>query len=181
VPLHFILEEEIMNVFEAIKSRRSIRSYLDKPIKQEKLLRVLEAGRLAPSAKDLQEWRFVIVKDNELRKKLAVAANNQHFIAEAPVVIVGCATLVNYVMSCGQYAYPIDLAIAMDHMTLQAVEEGLGTCWIGSFKEDEVKNLLDIPENIRIVQLLTLGYPGTVPPARARKKLEEIVCFDKWG
>jgi nitroreductase len=180
-PLHFILEEEIMNVFEAIKSRRSIRSYLDKPIEQEKLLRVLEAGRLAPSAKNLQEWKFVIVKDNELRKKLAVAANNQHFIAEAPVVIVGCATLVNYVMSCGQYAYPIDLAIAMDHMTLQAVEEGLGTCWIGSFKEDEVKNLLDMPENIRIVQLLTLGYPGTVPPARSRKKLEEIVFFDKWG
>lgn len=170
-----------MNVFEAIKSRRSIRSYLNKPIEEEKLLRVLEAGRLAPSAKNLQEWKFVIVKDKELRKKLAVAANNQHFMAEAPVVIVGCATFVSYVMSCGQYAYPIDLAIAMDHMTLQAVEEGLGTCWIGSFKEDEVKNLLNIPENIRIVQLLTLGYPGTVPPARARKKLAEIVSFDKWG
>jgi len=170
-----------MNVFEAIKSRRSIRSFLDKPIEEEKLLRVLEAGRLAPSAKNLQEWKFVIVKDQGLRKKLALAANNQPFIAEAPVIIVGCATLVNYVMSCGQYAYPIDLAIALDHMTLQAVEEGLGTCWVGSFKEDEVKKLLQIPENIRIVELLPIGYPKDVPPARARKKLEEIICFDRWS
>ncbi|MDP2961027.1 MAG: nitroreductase family protein [candidate division Zixibacteria bacterium] len=170
-----------MNVFEAIKSRRSIRSFLDKPIEEEKLLRVLEAGRLAPSSKNLQEWKFVVVKDKKLRKKLVVAANNQHFLAEAPVVIIGCATLVNYVMSCGQYAYPIDLAIAMDHMTLQAVEEGLGTCWIGSFKEDEVKKILNIPENMRIVELLPLGYPKTIPPARTRKKLGEIVCYDSWS
>jgi nitroreductase len=170
-----------MNVFEAIKSRRSIRSFSDKPIEEEKLSRVLEAGRLAPSAKNLQEWKFLIVKDRELKKKLVIAAYNQHFLAEAPVVIVGCATLVNYVMSCGQYAYPIDLAIAMDHMTLQAVEEGLGTCWIGSFKEDEVKKILNIPENIRIVELLPLGYPKTIPPARTRKKLEEIVCYNNWS
>jgi len=84
-------------------------------------------------------------------------------------------------MSCSQYAYPIDLAIAMDHMTLQAVEEGLGTCWIGSFKEDEVKKILHIPENIRIVELLPLGYPKTIPPARLRKSLEEIVCYDSWS
>lgn len=170
-----------MNVFDAIKTRRSIRSFLDKPIEEEKLLRVLEAGRLAPSAKNLQEWRFVVVRDKELRKKVASAANNQHFLAEAPVIIVGCATVVDYIMTCGQYAYPIDLTISMDHMTLQAVEEGLGTCWIGAFKEDEVKKILQIPENIRIVQIFPLGYPKTIPPARHRKKLEEIVCYDEWS
>jgi nitroreductase len=69
----------------------------------------------------------------------------------------------------------------MDHMTLQAVEEGLGNCWIGAFKEDEVKKILQIPENIRIVQIFPLGYPRTIPPARKRKKLEEIVCYDKWS
>ncbi|MDH4223482.1 MAG: nitroreductase family protein [candidate division Zixibacteria bacterium] len=170
-----------MDVFEAIKSRRSIRSFQDKPIEEEKLLRVLEAGRLAPSAKNLQEWKFVVVKDKDLKKKLASAAYDQTFIAEAAVVLIGCATLVNYVMSCGQHAYTIDLAIAMDHMTLQAVEEGLGTCWIGSFKEDEVKKILKIPENIRIVELMPMGYPETIPSARVRKKLEEIICFDKWS
>ncbi len=170
-----------MHVFEAIKSRRSIRSFLDRPIEEEKLLRVLEAGRLAPSAKNLQEWKFVVVRDRELRKKVAVAANNQHFIAEAPVIIVGCATLVDYVMTCGQYAYPIDLTIAMDHMALQAVEEGLGTCWIGAFKENEVKRILQIPEQIRIVQIFPLGYPKTIPPPRKRKNLDEIACYDKWS
>lgn len=170
-----------MKVFDAIKSRRSIRSFLDKPIEEEKLLRVLEAGRLAPSAKNLQEWKFVVVRDKELRKRVASAANNQHFLAEAPVIIIGCATVVDYIMTCGQYAYPIDLTIAMDHMTLQAVEEGLGTCWIGAFKENEVKKILEIPENVRIVQIFPLGYPKTIPPARNRKKLEEIVCYDEWS
>jgi len=169
-----------MDVFEAIKSRRSIRSFLDKPIEEEKLLRVLEAGRLAPSAKNLQEWKFIVVRDAELRKKVAIAANNQRFIAEAPVIIIGCATLVDYVMTCGQLAYPIDLTIAMGHMTLQAVEEGLGTCWIGAFKEDEVKKVLQIPEHIRIVQIFPLGYPKAIPPPRHRKSLEEIISYDRW-
>jgi nitroreductase len=170
-----------MNVFQAIKARRSIRSYDDRPIEEEKLLRVLEAGRLAPSAKNRQEWRYLVVKDKELRKKLAVAANNQYFMAEAPVIIVGCATMVNYVLSGGQPAYTIDLSISMDHMTLQAVEEGLGTCWIGSFKEDEVKRILNIPEDIRVVELMPLGYPKFHPEAKSRKKLDEIVFYDRWG
>jgi nitroreductase len=169
-----------MTVFEAIKTRRSIRSYDDRPIEEEKLLRVLEAGRLAPSAKNRQEWRYVVVKDKELRKKLAVAANNQYFIAEAPVIIVGCATLVNYVLSCGQPSYTIDVSISMDHITLQAVEEGLGTCWIGSFKEDEVKRLLNIPEDMRVVELMPLGYPKFLPEPKPRLELDEIVFYDRW-
>ena len=169
-----------MNVFEAIKQRRSIRGYQDKPIEEEKLLRVLEAGRLAPSAKNLQEWRYVIVKDKDMRKKVAVASNNQYFIAEAPVVIVGCATMTDYVLSCGQPAHSIDLAISMDHMTLQAVEEGLGTCWIGSFKEDEVKKLLNIPPEMRVVEIMPLGYPKFIPDPKPRKKMEEIVFHEKY-
>jgi nitroreductase len=169
-----------MNVFDAIKQRRSIRSYQDKHIEEDKLLRVLEAGRLAPSAKNLQEWRYVIVKDKDLRKKVAVAANNQYFIAEAPVIIVGCATMADYVLTCGQPAHSIDLAISMDHMTLQAVEEGLGTCWIGAFKEDEVKKVLNIPPEMRVVEIMPLGYPKFIPDPKPRKKLEEIVFHDKY-
>jgi nitroreductase len=169
-----------MDVFHAIKLRRSIRAYQDKPIEEEKLQRVLEAGRLAPSAKNRQEWRYVLVKDKELRKKLAVACNNQYFISEAPVVIVGCATMVDYVLSCGQPAYTIDVSISMDHMTLQAVEEGLGTCWIGSFKENEVKRILDIPEEMRVVEVMPLGYPKFLPEAKPRKELDEIVIHDKY-
>jgi nitroreductase len=173
-------EKRNMNVFDAIKTRRSIRSFEDKPIEEEKLMRVLEAGRLAPSAKNLQEWRYVIIKDRELRRKIAVASNNQYFIAEAPVVIVGCATNVDYVLSCGQPAYAIDVAISMDHMTLQAVEEGLGTCWIGAFKEEEVKRILNIPKELRVVEIMPLGYPKFTPAPKPRKKLEEIVFYDKY-
>jgi nitroreductase len=169
-----------MNVFDAIKKRRSIRAFLDKPIEEEKLLRVLEAGRLAPSAKNLQEWKFIVVKDKELKKRIAVASNHQTFIAEAFVIILGCATITDYVMTCGQPAYPIDLTIGMTQMTLQAVEEGLGTCWIGAFNEDEVKKILNIPKEVRVVQLFPLGYPESSPEPRERKKLKEIVCYDGW-
>jgi len=169
-----------MNVSEAIKRRRSIRAFEEKPIEEDKLLRVLEAGRLAPSAKNRQEWRYVLVKDKEVRRKLAVACNNQYFIAEAPVVVVGCATMIDYVLTCGQPAYTIDVTISMDHMSLQAVEEGLGTCWIGAFKEDEVKRLLNVPPEMRIVEVMPLGYPKFQPDPKPRMRLNEIITYDKY-
>ena len=128
-----------MDVIEAIKKRRSVRNYLDMPVEEEKLIAVLKAGRLAPSAGNRQEWRFVVVKDQQDRKKIAKAANEQSFVGEAPVVIVACAESDGHVMSCGQTSYPIDVAIALDHISLAAVELGLGTCWIGAFNEEKVK------------------------------------------
>jgi len=171
-----------MDVMEAIRQRWSVRHYLDKPVEEEKLTRVLEAARLAPSACNFQEWRFVVVQSLEARQKLMVAANRQRFVAEAPVVIAACAKTDNYVMRCGQLSYPIDVAIAVDHITLKAVEEGLGTCWVGSFYEEEVRKILGIPPQIRVVQLLTLGYPAEEPPReKSRKAMEEIVMWEKWG
>lgn len=169
-----------MDVMDAIRKRRSVRGYLDREIEDDKLKAVLEAGRLAPSAHNGQEWKFVVVKDKALREKLSEAAKGQKFVAEAPVVIAACAVETEKVMSCGQTAYPIDLAIAVDHMTLKAVEEGLGTCWIGAFYEDRVKPILGIPEDVRVVVLLPLGYPSVEPGAPGRKPLEEIVCYDGW-
>lgn len=168
-----------MELMEAIKSRRSVRSYQDKDVEEQKLLRVLEAGRLAPSAKNMQDWRFVVVKDPQVRRKLAEAARNQEFVGQAPVVIVACGTS-DYVMTCGQLTYPIDVAIAVDHMTLAAVEEGLGTCWIGAFYEEKVKEILEIPKSIRVVALLPLGYPAQSSKPTPRKSLKETVAYDKW-
>ncbi len=170
-----------MNVYEAIEKRRSIRAYKDQPVEQEKLDRIFEAVRKAPSASNRQEWRFVVVRDAGLRQELMRAASQQSFVATAPVVIACCAETDGHVMKCGQPCYPIDVAIAMDHLTLAAVEEGLGTCWIGSFNEAEVKAILGIPEKIRVVELLTLGYPDAMPSPRTRKSLEEIVCYDRWS
>ena len=169
-----------MSVMTAIKMRRSIRHYKDVLVEEEKLDRVLEAGRLAPSAGNLQEWKFVVVRDKTTKEKLAIAANNQRFVVDASVVIAACATVTDYAMERGQLAYPIDLAIAVDHITLKAVEEGLGTCWVGDFDEEEVKKILGIPDNIRVVTLLTIGYPEYVPGPRKRKRMEEIVAYEKW-
>ena len=170
-----------MDVFEAIRSRRSIRSYLDKPVEEEKLIQVLDAGRLAPSANNRQEWRFVVVRDKETRQKLAEAACGQRFVAQAPVVIACCAVESDKIMTCGHPAYAIDTAIAIDHMTLAATALGLGTCWIGAFHEDRVREILSIPDSVRVVELLPLGYPKMQPAPRSRKKVDEIVRWGKWS
>jgi nitroreductase len=169
-----------MDVMEAIKQRRSIRKYRDRPVEDEKLKRILEAGRLAPSAANRQEWRYIIVRDKETRQNLMKAAKGQPFVGEAPIVIAACAETDNHVMTCGQLCYPIDLAISIDHMTLKAVDEGLGTCWIGAFYEDEVKKILGVPEDVHVVELLTLGYPADIPPPRPRLTMSEIVHYEKW-
>ena len=170
-----------MNVMEAIKSRYSVRKYKDKKVEEEKLNKILEAARLAPSAGNRQEWRYIVVRDKEKIQRLMIAARNQRFVGEAPVVIAACAETDNHLMACGQLCYPIDVAISVDHMTLVAVEEGLGTCWIGAFYEDQVRDILDIPEKIRVVELLTLGYPDDSPKPKIRKSLDEIVMYEKWG
>lgn len=171
-----------MDVMEAIKKRCSVRSYENRPVEAEKLNKVLEAARLAPSASNRQEWRFVVVQDKDIRQRLMKAAKNQTFVGEAPVVIACCAKADDHVMTCGQMCYPIDVAIAIEHMALEATEEGLGTCWIGAFYEDQAKEILNIPKDIRVVELLALGYPAK--PASTRKdrlSIEEIVMREKWG
>ncbi|MFA6281557.1 MAG: nitroreductase family protein [Candidatus Omnitrophota bacterium] len=171
-----------MDVFEAIKKRRSVRSYQDKPIEEEKLFKILEAARLAPSASNRQEWRFVIVRDKTKKTELSKAAKNQKFLEEAPVVIACLAETDNHIMTCGQACYPIDVAIAMDHMALMAVSLGLGTCWIGAFHEEEVKKILDVPEEIRVVELLCLGFPKDEHLSKKeRLTIEKIVFFEKWN
>jgi len=167
---------------EIIKRRCSVRSYQEKPVEEEKLKGILEAARLAPSANNRQEWRFIVVQDKKKRESLMKAAKNQVFVGEAPVIIACCAETDNHLMTCGQLCYPIDVAIAIEHMVLKATEEGLGTCWIGAFYEEQVKDILDIPENIRVVELLTLGYPAKpCPEHKNRLPIEKIVMYEKWG
>jgi len=171
-----------MDIYHAIETRKSVRAFLSKEVPDDMLGRLLEAARIAPSAKNLQEWRFVVVRDPEKRRKLAKAAKGQTFVGEAPVVLACCAETDGYVMTCGQACYPIDLAIAIDHITLCAAAENLGTCWIGAFHEDEVKKLLGIPDDVRVVSLLPIGYPRDPSPAvKNRLPLDKIVRYENWG
>jgi nitroreductase len=170
-----------MDVYEAIKMRKSVRSYESRDVPDEVLTRILDAARLAPSANNFQEWRFVVVRDAQTRRKIARAACRQTFVGEAPVVLACCAKDSRHVMTCGQASYPIDAAIAIDHITLCAAAEGLGTCWIGAFYEDEVKQILGIPPNIRVVALMPLGYPRDPEPVRKlRLSLKRIVSYESW-
>jgi nitroreductase len=170
-----------MNVIDAIKTRKSVRAYRDQPVEDDKLNLILEAGRLAPSAANRQEWRFVIVREKETREKIVQAAGNQEFIGEAPVVIVACAETDGRIMKCGQACYPIDVAIALDHITLTAVELGLGSCWIGHFDEGKVKEILEIPDRIRVVEIMPLGYPVDPSPIeKNRLPLNAITKYEHW-
>jgi len=169
-----------MNVHDAIRARRSVRAYEKKDVEEAKLARVLEAARLAPSASNRQALRLVVVRDEATRLKLAKAASSQMFIAEAPVVLAAVATDPARTMACGEKSGTVDCAIALDHVSLAAVAEGLGTCWIGAFDEPAVRAILGIPDSCRVVELMPLGYPAESPAARARKPLDEFISYDRW-
>lgn len=169
-----------MEFYETVRQRYSCRRYRPDPVEPEKLERLLEAARLAPSAANRQEWRFIIVKEAEKRQRLMKAAQNQTFVGEAPVVIVAAAATNHHVMRCGEKCYPIDVAIALEHLALAATAEGLGTCWIGAVDADQVREICAIPPEVPIVDLMTLGYPADRQKEKKRLPLAEIVMEETW-
>jgi nitroreductase len=174
-----------MDFYEVIKTRRSVRSYKKDPIPDDVLKRVLNAARIAPSGNNRQPWKFIIIKDEERKKKMVELCEGQKFVAEAPILIVACGRNIHYNRGgwMGDYSMIVDVAIAMDHLTLSARAEGLGTCWIGSFDNEGIKKFLGIPEDVNVVALTPLGYPkkpDVFKETKDRKNLEEIICYDKW-
>jgi nitroreductase len=172
-----------MDVFEAVKTRKSVRAYSSKPVPNELLLKIAEAAQLAPSASNVQPWQFIFVTDKDKRKKLS-EGRYAGFLTESPVVVVGCGD-----QKVSPRWYLVDVTIALEHIVLAAASEGLGTCWVGSFEEANVKKLLKIPENYRVVALLALGYPREkldlagrlVHSLYKRKGLDQIVSYDEFG
>ena len=162
---------------QAMKERRSIRRYQDRPVEDEILTTLMETVRLAPSGNNRQDWRFIVVKDRDQIEKLAATAG-QPFLATAPVIVAGVALNPGRVMRCGVPAYAVDLSIALTHLLLAAVAHGLGTCWLGWFDQDEAKRTLHVPEEYKVVALITLGYPAENPDFRGRKPLDEVVSYD---
>src|SRR4030066_269336 len=154
--------KQFSSFLDLVETRRSIRSYKSREVEEEKLNYVLQAFRKAPSAKNLQPWKLVVVKDKKKISDLSIACNNQTFLAEAPILIVACAIEDEAYEAMGGYmnSFPIDLGLALEHLILAATEKGLGTCWIGAFKEKLVKDMLDIPENVRVVSITPVGYLG---------------------
>lgn len=185
-----------MELFEAIRTRRSIRRFLDKPVEEEKLQAILEAVRMAPSWANMQCWRFVVVKDKSTRERISELSYVESFfapkgykvnpskkgLAEAPVVIVACADPSQSGVLWDQHYYMTDVGIATQNLMLAARGLGLGTVFVGVFDEEKLRSLLNIPSNIRIVGLFPIGYPQEEKKeGPSRKPLNEIAFFEKWG
>jgi nitroreductase len=207
-----------MDVFNAIKMRRSIRTYKKDDVPESVLGKILNAVRLAPSACNRQPWKLIIVRDVETRNMIARAChyvssrsgkhNIQKWVAEAPVVIVACGLVreanMQYCNREGEEPVihwdwdtyekesakqpgvyestaPFDLAVVLDHLSLAAFAEGLGTCWIAAFDEVEIKRILSIPDEVRAPLMMALGYPSEQPGPTPRKSLVELICYDKFN
>ena len=168
-----------MDVLEAIKGRRSIREFKPDPVRDEDLRKILDAGRLAPSAGNCQPSEFVIVKDPAVKRRLATAALEQTFIAEAPVVIVVCANVPRTSWRYGRRGEGLyciqDTAAATQNMLLVAYSLGYGTCWVGAFDDDAVAEVIRVPPGVRPVAIISLGRPAERPSPPSRRPLREIV------
>jgi len=162
-----------MDVREAIQGRRSIRRYRSREIPKDVLEELLEAARIAPSSMNRQRWNIVVVTDVETKRKLVPVCGNQKFVGACSAFLVGVA-------EPGAYYSTVDMTIALDHLSLRAVELDLGTCWIGDFEPEKVKKILSIPKEREVPICMTVGYPASVPAARERKRLTEMFRTDSW-
>ncbi len=172
-----------MQLLPEIEKRRSVRTFSGSPVAKPVIDRIVEAGRQAPSAKNRQAWRFIVITDEKLRSEMQAASYGQEYVGNAPVIIALCTTNVDYRMPNGQTSHPVDLGIAGAFMMLQAEHEGLGTCVVTTFREPEVKSLLSVPHRMRVVMLLLIGEPDSadVPSERAeRLPTDRIAGFNHW-
>ncbi|GER92654.1 nitroreductase [hot springs metagenome] len=167
-------------VLKTIKERRSIRNFKKKDIPDEIIKKLVDALIWAPSAGNLQSRKFYFVRDEKIRHDIAAAALNQNFIAEAPLVVVGCTDrkIENRYGDRGVHLYSIqDVACSIMNMMLTACENGLGSVWVGAFRESDVFEILDMPNNLRPVVIVPIGYPSKIPSAPLRVSAKEAVEF----
>ena len=173
-----------MELFDAIRGRRSIRAFLDKPVEDEKIGWILEACRWAPSAGNRQPWEIIIVKDHDVIESLSRAAYDQDWISMAPVVLVVC---INERIARSKYGergqmYALEsIGCAVQNMMLVAHSLGLGSCFVGAFEEDEIKKILGCPGHINPVALLPIGYPAEKPETPERVEVPQFTYIDKYG
>jgi nitroreductase len=168
-----------MDVFDAIKGRRSVREFKPDPVDDKDLEKILEAGRSAPSAGNCQPWEFVVVRDGATKQKLVRAALGQSFVAEAPVVLVVCANIPRTSSRYGRRGAELyciqDTAAAVQNILLTAYALGYGTCWIGSFDEESAAKAIKAPPGIRPLAIIPIGRPGEKPTPTSRLPLKKIV------
>jgi nitroreductase len=180
-----------MEFAEVIKSRTSIRSYSERQVEDEKITYIFDCARLAPSWANKQCWRFIVVRDKEDITAISKTSLINRWLKTAPVIIIVCGDPAESGSRNDIKYYTVDVSIAMEHLVLAATDVGLGTCWIGAFDEQKIKELLEIPKRIRVVALTPLGYPASkkgfietivkfITRGRKRKSLDEIIHYERW-
>ncbi len=173
-----------MDAIECIKTRRSTRKYKDKPIEWEKIVTILDAGRLAPTSGNLLNFKFVLVREEANRRKLAEAAFKQQWMAKAPAHIVICAEpekAESFYGTRGKTLYTTqNCAAAAENMLLAANALGLGACWVGAFDEDLVRRVINLPEQAFAHAIMTIGYPDENPPMPPRAIFRELIYLEVW-
>ena len=167
-----------MSLVDVILSRRSIRCYEQKEIPKDVLDKIFEAGRQAPSAANRQPWHFIVVTDYEIKKELSKGLVNRH-IKNSAFTVVGCAYIGLWHIGTRKWSI-VGTSIALQNMVIAAWAMGVGSCWIGDFRENKVKQLLNIPDKWKVVALISFGYPAEKPEAKKRKRIGEIVGFNKF-
>jgi nitroreductase len=170
-----------MEFLELIRARYSVRAYRDKPVEDDKLAKVLEAARLAPSAANRQPVRIVVIHTHGREAELKRIYHREWF-TQAPLVVGVCAALDEaWVRDQDKKSYhDVDAAIVMDHLILAAADQGLGTCWVGAFDPGAAREVLNLPANIEPVVFTPLGYPATEPGAKHRKSLDDLVHYERF-
>ncbi|HBM17200.1 MAG TPA: NAD(P)H nitroreductase [Lentisphaeria bacterium] len=177
------------NFIKLVRARHSCRSYKTDEVPDELISKCIEASRVSPSACNKQPWRFIIVKDKELRQKICsegvLPGVPMPWMKDAPVLVAICAltdlTVHKFASFLSKVDYrQIDIGIAGEHFVLAAQSLGLGSCWIGWFKEKKVKKILNIPWNVKVLSLFTLGYPSEIREQPKKLTLEKIYFREKW-
>lgn len=172
-----------LDVLEAFANRKSVRSYLETPVPDEVLSKIVDTARLAPSAGNIQPWHFIMIRKKEKRAKIAKGCKYGKFLSETPVVIVACGD-----KKASPRWHSIETSISLEHIVIAATALGLGTCWIGMFNEEEIRKMIGLPERFEIIALMALGYPGgkvdlgakLLHAIRPRKKLENMISEETY-
>jgi nitroreductase len=171
-----------MLFMDIVKKRYAVRNYKDMPVEKEKIVQMLEAARNAPSAVNYQPWHFIVITDENIKSKIAETYPREWF-KKAPVIIVACGEhSKSWKRKDGKDHCDIDVAIAVDHMTLAATDMGLGTCWVCAFDAQKCHEILQLPEDLEVIALLPLGYPtDEMKPTKKRKSIDEIISWERYN